>query len=162
MKYLLVFLMLFSISTVNSKVPNNRSSFGCHTPKPILKIYTDAVELSFKATSRVSGNTEFNFVKKAIPSNDVRTFLLTEYGKKFVANSCHFNGFVFGIKETYAVEFEIYEVSYDSEESAEKAAKFLNSLKKQHVRTKKVMTKFEWKQVENTILITFYDRSLSL
>ena len=127
---------------------------------PLLEIYEEFVELGIKEANLSTEKANINFEKNSIPEDVAIKKLTTEFGRDFVKDACKVGGSTFLVSESYKGGQGAYLITFNSTESANKAAALLQSLDRNNFRTNKFLTLFDWRIDDTTILINFFDQAI--
>lgn len=123
--------------------------------EPLLEMYEYFVELGIKSANLTTKKASITFEKIKTPEIEIKSMLASEFGEKFLRNTCSFDGSIFSIDDVRNNYVGAYQVTFNSKKDANEAAHILRELNRRNFQTKKVATLFEWKTIGTTILITY-------
>lgn len=123
--------------------------------EPLLDMYEDFVELGIKSANLTTEKASITYSKHLISNKDAREKLISEFGIDFLKNVCAFDGLMFITKDKRESYLGAYQITFNSSENAGIAAEALGNLNREHFRTNKVATLFDWKLNGAAILITY-------
>lgn len=141
---------------IESSIENN-----C-TGVPLLSMYEEFVKLGIKETNLLTSKANITFTESSTPKSRIESNLTSEFGSNFLKDACAINGTVVSIKDLREGYLGAYQVTYNSEESALLAANIIKNVNSTQLKVFKVATVFDWRLIENTILINYNSPATTL